>query len=68
MSALGAWLRDPEEIYRRSFAIIHAETPLDGLPPALAEVAVRIGHAGSFSQPEPAPGGRGVGFGGGRAS
>jgi precorrin-8X/cobalt-precorrin-8 methylmutase len=45
MSALSAWLRDPEEIYRQSFAIIHAETPLDGLPPALAEVAVRIVHA-----------------------
>ena len=45
MSELGDWLRDPEEIYRRSFATIRAETPLDDLPPALAEVAVRIVHA-----------------------
>ncbi len=45
MSELGDWLRDPEEIYRRSFATIRAETPLDGLPPSLAEVAVRIVHA-----------------------
>ncbi|MDP6951841.1 MAG: precorrin-8X methylmutase [Alphaproteobacteria bacterium] len=45
MSDLGDWLRDPEEIYRRSFATIRAETSLVGLSPALAEVAVRIVHA-----------------------
>lgn len=39
------YLRLPEEIYRRSFATARAEANLDGLPPDLAEVAVRLVHA-----------------------
>jgi precorrin-8X/cobalt-precorrin-8 methylmutase len=39
------YLRDPEEIYRRSFATVRAETDLDGLPPDIADVAVRLIHA-----------------------
>ena len=45
MSALASWIKDPGEITARSFALVRAETPLDHLPPALAEVAVRIVHA-----------------------
>lgn len=39
------YLRDPEEIYRRSFAIVRAETDLARLPTALHDMAVRIVHA-----------------------
>ena len=39
------YLRDPQAIYRRSFAIVRAETDLGGLPAELAEVAVRLVHA-----------------------
>lgn len=39
------YLRDPDEIYRRSFDIVRAETDLSGLPPDVAEVAVRLVHA-----------------------
>ena len=39
------YLRDPDEIYRRSFAIVRAETDLSHLPPDLHDVAVRIVHA-----------------------
>ena len=39
------YLRDPDEIYRRSFEIVHAETDLGRLPEPLHEVAVRIVHA-----------------------
>ena len=39
------YLRLPEAIYRRSFATARAEANLDGLPPDLAEVAVRLVHA-----------------------
>ena len=39
------YLRDPDEIYRRSFAIVRAETDLSRLPPDLHDVAVRIVHA-----------------------
>ena len=39
------YLRDPEEIYRRSFAIVRAETNLARLPESLHEAAVRIVHA-----------------------
>ena len=39
------YLRDPAEIYRRSFATVRAETDLSHLPPSLHEVAVRIVHA-----------------------
>jgi precorrin isomerase len=39
------YLRDPDEIYRRSFAAIRAEADLSGLPDGLGEVAVRLIHA-----------------------
>jgi len=38
-------LRDPEEIYRRSFAMIRAEADLADLPTGLDAVAVRLIHA-----------------------
>ena len=42
---MAEYLRDPDEIYRRSFATIRAETDLAGLPAGLADVAVRLIHA-----------------------
>jgi precorrin-8X/cobalt-precorrin-8 methylmutase len=39
------YLRDPTEIYRRSFATIAAETALDRLPADVAELATRLVHA-----------------------
>jgi precorrin-8X/cobalt-precorrin-8 methylmutase len=39
------YVRSPREIYRRSFATIRAEADLGGLPPDMADVAVRIVHA-----------------------
>ena len=39
------YLRDPDEIYRRSFAAVRAATDLTRLPPDLVEVAVRLVHA-----------------------
>lgn len=39
------YLRDPEAIYRESFAIIRREAKLDQLPPDIAEIAVRLIHA-----------------------
>jgi precorrin-8X/cobalt-precorrin-8 methylmutase len=39
------YIRDPEEIYRRSFAVIRAEADLGGLVPDLEAVAVRLIHA-----------------------
>jgi precorrin-8X/cobalt-precorrin-8 methylmutase len=39
------YLRDPAEIYRRSFATIRAEAALGPLPPDLQDVAVRMIHA-----------------------
>ncbi|HJP23232.1 MAG: precorrin-8X methylmutase [Alphaproteobacteria bacterium] len=41
----GDYIRDPAEIYRRSFAQVRAETELDGLPAELVPAAVRIVHA-----------------------
>ncbi len=38
-------LRDPEDIYRRSFEIARAETDLSRLPDALHDTALRIVHA-----------------------
>ena len=38
-------IRDPAEIYRRSFAIIRAEADLTRFDPAAQEVAVRMIHA-----------------------
>ncbi len=39
------YLRDPEEIYRRSFEIARAEADLSALPEDIARIAVRIVHA-----------------------
>lgn len=39
------YLRDPDEIYRRSFEIVRAETDLSRVPAALHAVAVRMVHA-----------------------
>jgi len=39
------YLRDPAEIYRRSFAVIREEARLDHLPDGVAEIAVRVVHA-----------------------
>ena len=45
MSAMADYLRDPAEIYRRSFAAVRAEADLSGLPDDVAEIAVRLVHA-----------------------
>jgi precorrin-8X/cobalt-precorrin-8 methylmutase len=39
------YVKDPAEIYRRSFATIEAEARLDGLPASLRAVARRMIHA-----------------------
>ena len=39
------YVRDGAEIYRQSFATIRAEAALSGLPPEVAQVAVRMIHA-----------------------
>ncbi len=39
------YLRQGDEIYRKSFAMIRAEANLEGLPADLAHVAVRLIHA-----------------------
>ena len=39
------YLRDPEEIYRRSFEIVQGEADLSAFPDDLADVAVRLIHA-----------------------
>ena len=39
------YIRDPDDIYRRSFEIARAETDLSRLPAALHDVALRIVHA-----------------------
>ncbi|MBI3499609.1 MAG: precorrin-8X methylmutase [Proteobacteria bacterium] len=39
------YLRDPDEIMRRSFAILRQETDVSKLAPDLAEVALRLVHA-----------------------
>jgi precorrin-8X/cobalt-precorrin-8 methylmutase len=39
------YLRDPEEIYRRSFEIVRGEADLSAFPDDLADVAVRLIHA-----------------------
>lgn len=39
------YLRDPAEIYRRSFAAIRAESDLARLPPDVARLALRLIHA-----------------------
>ena len=42
---MAPYLKDPQAIYRESFAIVRRQTVLDGLPAALHEVAVRVVHA-----------------------
>lgn len=39
------YVRDGDEIYRRSFATIRAEADLAGFPPEVAQVVVRMIHA-----------------------
>ncbi len=39
------YVRDGEEIYRRSFAIIRAEADLSRIPPDLEKLAVRVIHS-----------------------
>ncbi len=39
------YLRDPEEIYRRSFERLRAECDLSAVPDDLAPVALRLVHA-----------------------
>lgn len=48
-----AYICDPKEIYRRSFAIVREETALDSLPPEMAEIAIRLVH--SCGMPEIIP-------------
>ena len=54
------YLRDPAEIYRRSFAAVRAATDLSGLAPELESVAIRLVHAcgepGIIAQLEASPG------------
>jgi precorrin-8X/cobalt-precorrin-8 methylmutase len=40
-----AWIKDPAEIYRQSFATIRAEIGLEAVPPDLRDVVVRVVHA-----------------------
>ena len=40
-----AWISDPAEIYRQSFATIRAEADLARIPSDLADLAVRVVHA-----------------------
>lgn len=42
---MAGYLRNPSEIYRQSIAAIARETDLTRLPPAIAEVALRVVHA-----------------------
>ena len=39
------YLRDPAEIYRRSFEIIRSETDLSSIPEDLHDLAIRVVHA-----------------------
>jgi precorrin isomerase len=47
------YIRDPQEITRRSFEIVRAETDLSALPADVAEIALRVVHA--CGMPEIAP-------------
>lgn len=44
-TTLEDYIRDPQEITRRSFEIVRSETDLSALPPAVAEIALRVVHA-----------------------
>ncbi|HSV30248.1 MAG TPA: precorrin-8X methylmutase [Candidatus Omnitrophota bacterium] len=39
------WIKDPAEIYRRSFATIRSEIDLDAMPADLRDLVVRVVHA-----------------------
>ena len=43
-----SYLRDPDEIYRRSFAAIRAEVALSNFPDALHALVLRLVHAGAM--------------------
>ncbi|MBI1245021.1 MAG: precorrin-8X methylmutase [Alphaproteobacteria bacterium] len=43
------YLRDPAEIYRRSFATIRAEAKLDRFAPDVAALALRVAHASGMA-------------------
>lgn len=45
MSARGDYLRDPDAIYRASFAAIRREAPIERLPRAMQALATRLVHA-----------------------
>jgi precorrin-8X/cobalt-precorrin-8 methylmutase len=45
VSAHGDYLRDPEAIYRASFAAIRREAPIDRLPREMQALATRLIHA-----------------------
>ena len=44
-TTLDNYIRDPQEITRRSFEIVRAETDLSALPPEVGEIALRVVHA-----------------------
>ena len=44
-TTLDNYIRDPQEITRRSFEIVRSETDLSALPPEVAEIALRVVHA-----------------------
>ncbi|WP_340117619.1 precorrin-8X methylmutase [Pelagibius sp. 7325] len=52
-TTLHDYIRDPQEIIRRSFEIVRAETDLSALPADVAEIALRVVHA--CGMPEIAP-------------
>ncbi len=43
--AVTAWVKDPAEIYRRSFATIQSEIGLDSIPLDMRDLVVRVVHA-----------------------
>jgi precorrin-8X/cobalt-precorrin-8 methylmutase len=45
VSARGDYLRDPEAIYRASFAAIRREAPIEALPREMQALATRLVHA-----------------------
>jgi len=44
-----AWIKDPAEIYRRSFATIRAEADLGRVPADLEQLAIRVVHASGMT-------------------
>src|SRR3546814_17032294 len=64
-ATLDDYLRDPQEIARRSFEIVRAETDLAGLPADVGEIALRVVHACGMTEiaPDLACGGALVGAG-----